>query len=141
VILALFACAKPDHREPAEEALDPESGWWQVTLDDTWGGDCALEDPSSDWSEPERWYLELHASGKIIFHIPEQIVVSCAYASPDFECDIPTDSYAYDPLLDAVETNTRTGQGDCSAAAATPRARIFFDGRGRPGSRLLSALV
>lgn len=121
----ILACATPDGKKPADEAFVPLEGWWEVLADAEWGGDCALEDPSTDWGSPERWWYDLHDTGNLIVHTDLDLVLSCALDDKAFSCSVPWVGQANDADINATEVSEHRLEGEFSDEGAWTGEYVF----------------
>jgi hypothetical protein len=108
--LLLTACRPPDLADsaPADPAVSfaPAEGPWTVAWDDTYGGDCALDDMSTRQSAEAAWAIELESLG-FTFYDETGYPVGCDLVGTAMSCSLGTQDVSYlESGYDAVESIT-----------------------------------
>lgn len=87
MMLLVLACATPDDTAAPAAATDfvPSQGYWDVTVDATYGGDCALEDPSTGLGA-EEWYVDPSVHGHLTIRPTRYQAHACVLDDHSFTC-------------------------------------------------------
>lgn len=91
ILLLLLACAadkapETDTSSIVEAPFQPAGGEWQMSVADTWQGDCALADMGTHQSATQTWVLDPRGdSVNILPNVWE--LMPCALAGAELTCD------------------------------------------------------
>lgn len=114
MIALLLACAAPEEVEAT--AFAPELGAWVAAFGDTWGGDCALEDPHTYQPAEQIWELDAYRYGFSVLD-EEGYWLPCALTDRAFVCTLPVIADDFRSFgVDIQATYTPTWEGEFTDA-------------------------